>query len=46
MGRAKGGKNKDTAPASYALTEEQRLELIARLLVEIICGEQNEANGS
>lgn len=41
MGRTKGAKNKEIqVPVVYALTVEQRLEMIANLLVEIIREEE------
>lgn len=43
MGRRKGSTNQQKLPAVYLLSDEQRLELIARLLIEIVSEEQNEA---
>jgi len=39
MARTKGSTNKDTNPVVLTLTPEQRLHMIATLLIEIICEE-------
>ena len=41
MGRTQGAKNKDIQlPAEYSLTPEQRLQMLANLLIEIIHEEE------
>jgi len=41
MGRTIGAKNKEIqVPVEYTLTAEQRLEMLANLLIEIICEEE------
>jgi hypothetical protein len=39
MGRKKGALNKDKVPAICALTSDQRIQIIAGLLLDIITGE-------
>jgi len=39
MGRTKGSNNKDKVAEAYVLTPEQRLQLIANLLIEILVEE-------
>ena len=36
MGRSKGSTNKEKVDEVYALTPEQRLQIIANLLIEIV----------
>ncbi len=40
MGRTKGSSNKDKPAEVYTLTPEQRLQIVATLLIEIVVEEQ------
>ena len=41
MGRAKGSTNKSVTPELFVLSAEQRIQLLASLLIEIIYEEQD-----
>ena len=41
MARTKGSTNHETKPVVLTLTEEQRLQMIANLLIDIICEESS-----